>query len=178
MGALLALSRAIDAINRAIGKLFGWLVLVAVLVSAVNASVRYIFSNSSNAWLELQWYLFAGVFLMCAPYTLLMNEHIRIDIISGRMSKTARNWLEVIGLVFFLAPLCIIMLYEGWQFFLQSYPNEQSNNAGGLLRWPVKSLILFGFGLLLAQTVSELIKRVAVMQGRIADPHASKSGAH
>ncbi len=178
MGTLLALSRGIDIVNRTVGKLFGWFVLLAVLVSAVNASIRYSLSTSSNAWLELQWYLFSAVFLLCAPYTLQLNEHIRIDIISSRMSPRSRNWMEVCGLLLFLAPLCLVMLYEGWGFFLQSYPSEQSNNAGGLLRWPVKSLILVGFGLLAAQTLSELIKRIAVMQGRIPDPHAAKTGAH
>lgn len=179
MQALLALSRLIDSITTFAGKAVGWLVLVAVLVSAGNATIRYIFSNSSNAWLELQWYLFAAVFLVCAAYTLLKNEHIRIDIVSSRLTPMSRNVIELIGLLGFILPLCAIMLYEAWPYFMLSWRgNEMSSNAGGLIRWPSKALIIVGFGLLLAQTLSETIKRVAVMMALIPDPHVKKASAH
>jgi TRAP-type mannitol/chloroaromatic compound transport system permease small subunit len=172
---LLNLSRGIDAGTRWIGKRLAWLILVAVVVSAVNAIIRKAFDMSSNSWLELQWLLFSVVFLMCSSWTLLDNEHIRIDIINNMMPKKARDIIDVIGHAFFLLPLTIVMIITGVPFFLRSfYLNEQSGNAGGLPQWPAKSLIMIGFAMLLVQGISELIKRIAVMRGLIPDPHASQ----
>lgn len=172
MHALLKLSGVVDAINSRIGKWFAWLVLVAVLVSAVNATVRKVFDTSSNAWLELQWVLFSVVFLLCAAWTLLDNEHIRIDIVNNMLSRRTRNVIELIGHSLFLLPLSIVMMVTSLPFFLRSYEiNEQSMNAGGLPQWPAKSLIFIGFTMLFLQGLSELIKRIAVMRGLIQDPH-------
>jgi TRAP-type mannitol/chloroaromatic compound transport system permease small subunit len=175
---LLKLSRGIDAINTWIGKNVAWLILLAVFISSINATVRKLFDESSNAWLELQWVLFGIVFLFCAPWTLLKNEHIRIDIINSFWPKRVRDFIDVLGHAFFLLPLTIVMLVTSVPFFLRSYGiNEQSGNAGGLPQWPAKSLIMIGFALLLIQGVSELIKRIAVMRGLIPDPYESqKSG--
>jgi TRAP-type mannitol/chloroaromatic compound transport system permease small subunit len=174
--ALLKLSGVIDAINTWIGRIIAWLVLVAVLVSAANASVRKVFDTSSNAWLELQWVLFSTVFMLCAPWTLKENEHIRIDIVNNLLPQRVRNWIDAIGHTFFLLPLTIIMVVTGVPFFLRSWEiNEQSGNAGGLPQWPVKSLIMIGFALLFAQGISELIKRIAVMRDLIPDPYATRS---
>jgi TRAP-type mannitol/chloroaromatic compound transport system permease small subunit len=152
--------------------------MLAVVVSAGNAIVRKIFDASSNSWLELQWILFSAVFLLCAPWTLLRNEHIRIDIVNSQLPRWLRDTIELIGQTFFLLPLCIIMIVTGVPFFLASVEiNEQSGNAGGLPQWPAKSLIMIGFALLLVQTVSELIKRVAIMRGMIPDPHESQVNA-
>ena len=173
--ALLPLSRAIDAINTWLGKRLAWLILAAVLVSAANATVRKIFDTSSNSWLELQWVLFSVVFLLCSPWTLLANEHIRIDIVNNLMPKWLRNAIDIVGHAFFLLPLCIIMIITGIPFFFKSISvNEQSMNAGGLPQWPSKSLVMIGFGMLLVQGVSELVKRIAVARALIADPHASQ----
>jgi TRAP-type mannitol/chloroaromatic compound transport system permease small subunit len=173
--ALLKLSRGIDAFTRWTGKRLAWLILVAVVISAVNAILRKTFDMSSNAWLELQWVLFSIVFLLCSPWTLLDNEHIRIDIINNTLPKTARNVIDVVGHAFFLIPLCIVMIVTGGPFFLRSWEiNEQSGNAGGLPQWPAKSLVVIGFAFLLVQGISELIKRIAVMRGLISDPHASQ----
>jgi TRAP-type mannitol/chloroaromatic compound transport system permease small subunit len=175
---LLNLSRGIDAGTRWIGKRLAWLILVAVVVSAVNAIIRKTFDASSNSWLELQWVLFSVVFLMCSSWTLLDNEHIRIDIVNNMMPKKARDIIDVIGHAFFLLPLTIVMIITGVPFFLRSfYLNEQSGNAGGLPQWPAKSLIMIGFAMLLVQGISELIKRIAVMRGLIPDPHASQVNA-
>jgi TRAP-type mannitol/chloroaromatic compound transport system permease small subunit len=175
---LLKLSRGIDAVNFRIGKVVSWLILLAVVVSAVNAVVRKVFDTSSNSWLELQWVLFSAVFLVCASWTLLANEHIRIDIVNGLLPKQLRNTIDVVGHTLFLLPLTIIMVATGVPFFLRSFAiNEQSGNAGGLPQWPAKSLVVIGFLLLFLQGVSELIKRIAVMRGRIPDPYAS-STAH
>jgi TRAP-type mannitol/chloroaromatic compound transport system permease small subunit len=175
---LLKLSRGIDAVNLRVGKVVSWLILLAVVVSAVNAVVRKVFDTSSNAWLELQWVLFSAVFLMCASWTLLANEHIRIDIVNSLLPKQLRNTIDVVGHALFLLPLTIIMVVTGVPFFLRSFAiNEQSGNAGGLPQWPAKSLVVIGFLLLFLQGVSELIKRIAVMRGRIPDPYAS-STAH
>ena len=175
MQALLKISRGIDAFTRWIGKRLAWLILVAVVVSAVNAILRKSFDLSSNSWLELQWVLFGIVFLLCSPWTLLDNEHIRIDIVSNLLSKTTRNVVDIVGHVFFLLPLCVVMIITGGPFFMRSVEvNEQSGNAGGLPQWPAKSLIIIGFVLLLVQGISELIKRIAVMRGLIPDPHASQ----
>ena len=173
MQSLLTLSRGIDAFTKWVGKRLAWLIMVAVVVATVNAIIRKSFDVSSNSWLELQWLLFSIVFLLCAPWTLLDNEHIRIDIISNMMKKRMRDWIDVVGHAFFLIPLCIVMIITGGPFFMRSVEvNEQSSNAGGLPQWPAKSLIIVGFILLLVQGISELIKRIAVMRGLIPDPHA------
>ena len=173
--ALLKLSRGIDAFTRWTGKRLAWLILVAVVISAVNAILRKTFDISSNSWLELQWVLFSIVFLLCSPWTLLDNEHIRIDIVSNALPKTVRNVIDVIGHTFFLIPLCVVMIVTGGPFFMRSFEiNEQSGNAGGLPQWPAKSLVIIGFAFLLVQGISELIKRIAVMRGLIPDPHASQ----
>ena len=178
MQSLLTLSRAIDAFTRWTGKRLAWLILLAVIVSAVNATVRKVFDTSSNSWLELQWLLFSIVFLLCSSWTLLDNEHIRIDIINNLLPKKLRDSIDLVGHVLFLIPLTIVMIITGVPFFQRSYEiNEQSGNAGGLPQWPAKSLIMIGFALLLVQAISELIKRIAVMRGLIPDPHASQVNA-
>jgi TRAP-type mannitol/chloroaromatic compound transport system permease small subunit len=171
----LTLSRAIDAFTRWTGKRLAWLILLAVIVSAVNATVRKVFDTSSNSWLELQWLLFSIVFLLCSPWTLLDNEHIRIDIVNNLLPKRLRDSIDLVGHVVFLMPLTVVMIITGVPFFERSFEiNEQSGNAGGLPQWPAKSLIMIGFALLLVQAISELIKRIAVMRGLIPDPHASQ----
>jgi TRAP-type mannitol/chloroaromatic compound transport system permease small subunit len=171
VGLLLALSRAIDALNRRVGHAVYWLILAMVLVSAGNAVSRYLFDLSSNAWLELQWYLFSAVFLLAAGYALLHNEHVRIDVIFGHLPPRLRAWIDVIGGVFFLLPMAIIIMVLSWPVFVDSYRiNEYSSDAGGLLRWPVKLLIPVGFLLLALQGVSEIIKRIAFLRGHIPDP--------
>ena len=175
MQSLLKLSQGIDAVTRWTGKRLAWLILVAVIISAINAIVRKTFDVSSNSWLELQWVLFGIVFLLCSPWTLLDNEHIRIDIVNNLFSRRGRNIVDLVGHIFFLLPLCVVMIITGGPFFVRSYEiNEQSGNAGGLPQWPAKSLIIIAFALLLAQAISELIKRVAVMRDLIPDPHASQ----
>jgi TRAP-type mannitol/chloroaromatic compound transport system permease small subunit len=172
------LSRGIDAFTRWTGKRLAWLILVAVIVSALNAIVRKVFDTSSNSWLELQWVLFSIVFLLCSPWTLLDNEHIRIDIVNQMLPKRVRDSIDVMGHVVFLMPLTVVMIITGGPFFMRSVEiNEQSGNAGGLPQWPAKSLIIIGFTFLLVQGISELIKRVAVMRGLIPDPHASQVNA-
>ena len=172
MKGLLKLSRAIDAVNFRIGKVLSWLILIVVIISAVNATVRKVFDMSSNAWLELQWILFGAIFLLCSPWTLLSNEHIRIDIVNNMLPKRWRDGIDIFGHLFFLLPLTIVMIITSVPFFLRSFElNEQSMNAGGLPQWPAKSLILIGFVLLFFQGISELIKRIAVMRGLIPDPH-------
>jgi len=176
--ALLPATRVIDAVTTWLGKRLAWLILAAVVVSAVNASIRKIFDTSSNSWLELQWVLFSIVFLMCSPWTLLANEHIRIDIVNNLLPKRVRDSIDVIGHVFFLMPLAVIMIITGVPFFYRSIEiNEQSGNAGGLPQWPAKSLIMIAFAMLLIQAISELIKRIAVMRQLIPDPHASQVNA-
>ena len=175
MQSLLKLSNGIDAFTRWVGKRLAWLILVAVVVSALNAIVRKTFDTSSNSWLELQWVLFSIVFLLCSSWTLLDNEHIRIDIINNMLPKRVRDSIDVIGHAFFLIPLTFVMIITGGPFFMRSVEiNEQSGNAGGLPQWPAKSLIIIGFTMLLVQGISELIKRIAVMQDLIPDPHASQ----
>jgi TRAP-type mannitol/chloroaromatic compound transport system permease small subunit len=174
VAALLKLSGVIDAVNLRIGKALSWLILIVVLISATNATIRKVFDTSSNAWLELQWILFGVVFLLCSPWTLLSNEHIRIDIVNNFFSKKVRDSIDVVGHVFFLLPLTIIMIVTSAPFFWKSILlNEQSMNAGGLPQWPAKFLVLLGFVMLFFQGISELIKRVAVMQGTIPDPYAA-----
>jgi TRAP-type mannitol/chloroaromatic compound transport system permease small subunit len=172
---LLNLSRGIDVFTRWTGKRLAWLILLAVIVSAVNAIIRKSFDISSNSWLELQWVLFSIVFLLCSPWTLLDNEHIRIDIVNQTLPKRVRDTIDLVGHVFFLLPLCVVMIITGGPFFMRSFEiNEQSGNAGGLPQWPAKSLIIIAFTFLLVQGFSELIKRIAVMRGLIPDPHASQ----
>lgn len=176
--ALLPISRAIDAMNAWLGRYLAWLILAAVLVSSVNATIRKLFDISSNSWLELQWVLFSAVFLLCAPWTLLDNEHIRIDIVNNLMPSWLRSTIDLVGHIFFLLPLTIIMIVTGTPFFIKSYEiNEQSMNAGGLPQWPAKALISIGFALLFIQAISEIIKRIAIMRGLMEDPHALKKSA-
>jgi TRAP-type mannitol/chloroaromatic compound transport system permease small subunit len=173
--ALLPATRGIDNATTWIGKRLAWLILAAVVVSALNAIVRKAFDTSSNSWLELQWVLFSMVFLLCSPWTLLANEHIRIDILNNMLPKRVRDTIDVIGHAFFLIPLAVVMIITGIPFFLRSIEiNEQSGNAGGLPQWPAKSLVFIGFAFLLVQALSELIKRIAVMRNLIPDPHASQ----
>jgi len=176
--ALLPATRTIDSANAWIGKRIAWLLLVAVVVSTLNAIVRKIFDTSSNAWLELQWVLFSIVFLLCSPWTLLSNEHIRIDIVNNLLPQRARNIIDVVGHAFFLLPLTIVMLVTGLPFFVKSaLINEQSWNSGGLPQWPTKSLVFIGFALLFAQALSELVKRLAVMRDLIPDPYANQKSS-
>ena len=178
MQGLLAISRVIDTVNSRLGKWLSCLILIVVLISAANATVRKVFDTSSNAWLELQWIMFSVIFLLCSPWTLLSNEHIRIDIVNATFSKRVRDAIDIFGHIVFLLPLTIVMIVTSTPFFIRSFLiNEQSVNAGGLPQWPAKSLILVGFVLLFLQGISELIKRVAVMRGLIADPYAA-AGAH
>jgi TRAP-type mannitol/chloroaromatic compound transport system permease small subunit len=171
MRMLQRLSALIDAMNERIGRLVYWLVLAMVLISAGNAIIRKVFSMSSNAWLELQWYLFSAVFLLAAGYTLLRNEHVRIDIIAGRMSARAQAWIDVLGTVFFLLPMTIMLTVMSWPYFVRAYAfNEISGSAGGLTLWPARILLPVGFLLLSLQGISELIKRIAFLAGAGPDP--------
>jgi TRAP-type mannitol/chloroaromatic compound transport system permease small subunit len=175
----LALSRGIDAVNSRIGKWLSWLILLAVIISATNAIIRKLFDMSSNAWLEMQWVLFGVVFLLCSPWTLSLNEHIRIDIVNAMFPQRVRNIIDLIGHAFFLLPLTIVMIITSYPFFLRSFEiNEQSMNAGGLPQWPSKGIVLVGFVLLFFQGISELIKRIAVMRGDIPDPYISTAHQH
>lgn len=177
MNPLLRLSRAIDALNERVGRTVFWLVLVAVLISAGNAVMRKAFNLSSNAFLEVQWYLFSAIFLLCAGYTLLRNEHVRIDLLSARLSPRARAWIDIAGTLLFLLPMALILLHLSWPVFADAYAsNEMSGNAGGLVRWPVKLLMPIGFALLALQGVSELIKRIAFVAGHGPDPLAAHQG--
>jgi TRAP-type mannitol/chloroaromatic compound transport system permease small subunit len=176
VNALLALSRAIDGMNERIGRVIYWLVLVAVLISAVNAIVRKAFNVSSNSFLELQWYLFSAIFLFCAGYTLLKNQHVRIDVIAGRLSPQAQAWIDIFGTLFFLMPMSILIMYLSWPVFMLAWErNEVSTNAGGLIVWPARLMVPIGFLFLVLQGLSELIKRIAFLRGLIADP-AQKQG--
>jgi len=212
--ALLPAARCVDAANTWLGKRVAWLILAAVIVSAVNAIIRKVFNVSSNAWLELQWVLFSAVFLLCAPWTLIANEHIRIDIVNNMMPRWLRNAIEIVGHAFFLVPLCLIMIVTGYPFAASSAPSfsafidvisqfpaifydtplhwlsnfanwfgmllglgEQSSNSGGLPQWPTKSLIVIAFALLLLQGLSELVKRIAIVRGLMADPHADQKSS-
>lgn len=172
MRGLLGLSAIIDRMNEIVGKAVGWLILVAILVSAANAVVRKVFSTSSNAWLELQWYLFGAAFLLAAAYTLKQNEHIRIDIVYGLFSRRTQHWIDLFGHLFFLMPFTLLMLWYFIPYVLQSFNNgEVSTNAGGLVIWPAKGLLLVGFLLLGLQGFSEIIKKITVMRGIIDDPN-------
>ena len=163
---LLPLSRAIDKLGEWLGVIASWLVLLACLVSAINATVRYLISYSSNAWLELQWYMFAGMVLLGAAYTLKVNEHVRVDLIYGAISDRARHWIDLLGGAIFLTPMCLVMIWFTWPWFVQAWTlNESSSNAGGLIRWPVILLLPVGFALILLQGFSEMIKRAAALRG-------------
>jgi len=171
VNALLSLSRAIDGMSERIGRLVYWLVLAVVLISAANASVRKAFNYSSNAFLEIQWYLFSGVFLLCSAWTLLRNEHIRIDVIAGRLSKRTQTWIDVFGTVFFLLPMAGLILYEAVPWAWRAVQSgEISASAGGLILWPAKVLVPIGFVLLILQGLSELVKRIAFLRGLAPDP--------
>lgn len=170
MSHFLSLSRVIDQLSTWVGKLTMWLILATTLISAGNALVRKIFNSSSNGLLEIQWYLFAAVFLLGAGYGLLKNSHVRIDFISTKLSDRARNWVDVIGILLVLFPFCFICIALSWPFFLQAFQSgEMSQNAGGLIRWPAYGLIPLGFSLLMLQGLSELIKRTAFLMGKGPD---------
>ena len=171
MGLLLNFSRAVDAVNEWLGRVIIWFVLGAVLVSAVNAVARKAFNVGSNAFLEIQWYLFAAVFMLGAGYVMLRNGHVRIDFIASRLSRRTNALIDAIGIVVFTIPLSIIMIDLGWPLFWRAFQSgEMSQNAGGLIRWPVLMLVPVGFALLLLQSLSELVKRVAFLRGRLPDP--------
>ncbi len=171
MHAFLAVARAIDRITEAVGKLIMWAILAAVIVSAGNAIVRKAFNMSSNTWLELQWYLFGAAFMLASAYTLQQNEHIRIDIFYGTRSRRTQHWIDLFGHVFFLLPFVAIMTYMMVPYALAAFNSGQiSTNAGGLIIWPARAMLAFGFILLLAQAFSEIIKKIAVMRGLMEDP--------
>ncbi len=176
---LMQISRFIDRINTAVGHLVYWLILAAVLVSSVNATIRYSFHRSSNSWLELQWYLFSAVFLLCAGYTLLHNEHIRIDVINSHFKRRTQIWIDVFGTICFLLPFTLVIMYLSWPLAISSIlSNEQSSDAGGLVRWPARLLVPVGFFLLVIQAFSELIKRIAFLTGDGPDPLEKGSASH
>ncbi len=171
MNALLAVSRAIDRLNERVGHLVYWLVLAAVIISAANAVVRKAFNVSSNSFLEIQWYLFSVVFLCCAGYTLLRNQHVRIDVIAGRLSPADQAWIDILGTLFMLLPMSLIIMWLSWPVFVQALQrHEVSSNTGGLIIWPARLIVPIGFFLLILQGISELIKRVAFLKGLIPDP--------
>lgn len=173
---LLSISRMIDRMSSWVGKIIMWLILAVTLISATNAIMRKAFDLSSNAWLELQWYLFAYVFLIGAGYVFLKNAHVRIDFVSARLSPRARNWIDIVGIVLFLLPFCVLVISLGWPLFANAYrTGELSLNAGGLIRWPAYLTIPLGFALLLLQGISELIKRIAFLRGLIPDPLVSEA---
>ena len=177
MNALLALARAIDGVTERIGRTVYWLVLAVVLISAANATIRKAFNYSSNAYLEIQWYLFSVIFLVGAGYDLLHNAHVRIDIISGRLSARAQNWIDVFGIVFFLFPMAFVIMKLSWPLFMDAYTrNEVSTNAGGLVVWPARLLVPIGFFLLIVQGISELIKRIGFLMGRAPNALAKAHG--
>ena len=166
MGPLLAFSRAVDSVNAAFGRIAEWLVLLACAVSAGNAFMRYGFSAGSNAWLEVQWYFFAGVVMLGASYTLFRNEHVRVDLVYGALPQRGRIWVDVLGIAFFLMPAMLLLAWMTWPFFVESWVRaEVSSSPGGLIRWPVKILLPIGFLLMCFQGLSELIKRVAMLRG-------------
>ncbi len=177
MTLLLKLSQLIDWLNERVGKGAFWLVLIMALISAGNASYRFVFNDSSNGLLEIQWYLFAAVFLLCSPYTLQKNEHVRIDVLSGKLSPRGLAVIDIIGTLFFLLPMVVVVLWLSLPLVAESYKiQEMSANAGGLIRWPVKILLPIGFTLLALQGISELIKRIAFLAGRIDDPNNKEKG--
>lgn len=164
----MAVSRAIDKLNDAVAAAVSWALLLAVLICAGNALIRYSLNMSSNAWLEIQWYLFAAVFLLASPHTLRRDEHVRIDVVTGRFSKRTQVWLDLLGYLFFLMPVCLVILYYGIPFGMVSVRSaEMSSNAGGLIVWPAKILVPIGFALMILQGISEIIKRIAYLRGRL-----------
>lgn len=176
MGFLLKMSRWIDAINDRVGRFVSWAILLAVVVSVLNAFGRKFMHAGSNAWLELQWYLFGALFLLSSGYTLLKNGHVRVDVLSSRLSKRTRMWIEVFGTVFFLLPAAVMIMWLGWPMFWESWTTqEMSSNAGGLIRWPAKLLVPVGFCLLIAAALSHLVKSIAFLQGRGTDPTQRES---
>lgn len=173
MRVLIGISTAIDAVNEFIGKWVSWLILASILVSAGNASIRKIFDTSSNAWLELQWYLFGAAFLAAAAYTLKQNEHIRIDIVYGMWPRRVQHWIDLLGHILFLMPFALLMVFYLVPYVSLSFRSgELSNNAGGLIIWPAKAMLLVGFFLLAWQGVSEIIKKIAVISGNMDDPNS------
>ena len=177
MTLLLKLSQLIDWLTERVGKGAFWLVLIMAVISAGNASYRFVFNDSSNGMLEIQWYLFAAVFLLCSPYTLQKNEHVRIDVLSGKLSPRGLAVIDIIGTIFFLLPMVVAVLWLSLPLVAESYKiNEHSANAGGLIRWPVKILLPIGFTLLALQGISELIKRIAFLAGMIDDPNSKVKG--
>jgi TRAP-type mannitol/chloroaromatic compound transport system permease small subunit len=177
MHALLKLSNFVDWLNTLVGRWSIWLILASTVISGVNAIVRKAFNIGSNAYLEVQWYLFAASFLLAAGYTLLQNEHVRIDVVASRFSRRTQVKMELFGFAFMLAPMCLAIIYFAWPFFMNGYTSgEMSNNSGGLIRWPVYLLMPLGFGLLLLQGVSEFIKRVAFLKGMVDDPAVKSEG--
>lgn len=171
MNALLKFSRLIDALTERIGKAVLWLVLIVVLVSAANAIMRYTIHYSSNAFLEIQWYLFGVIFLFSSGYTLLRNEHVRIDLISSKFSKRGQVWIDIFGILFFLMPMALVIMLLSWPVFMHAFESqEMSNSAGGLIVWPARLMIPVGFFLLILQAISELIKRVGFLMGLCANP--------
>jgi TRAP-type mannitol/chloroaromatic compound transport system permease small subunit len=179
MNALLRFSRLVDACTDLIGRILIWLILAAVLVSAGNAIVRKLFNTSSNALLEIQWYFYAAVFMLGAGYAFLKNAHVRIDFLSNRFSARARNWIDILGILVFLVPLCVMLIKMSWPLFENAWTSgEMSQNAGGLIRWPAYLMIPAGMALLLAQAASELVKRIAFLRGLIPDPIAHAHAEH
>ncbi len=177
MQALLKISRVVDAINSRIGQWSSWLILIAVLVSSGNAIVRKVFDVSSNGWLELQWYLFSAVFLLCGAYALLSHAHVRIDVVYGRWSRRTQRYIDIFGTVFFLLPIAIFIVYLSWPVFMNAFMNKEvSSNAGGLIVWPARLLLPVGFFLLVMQGFSELIKLIAILKGIIPDPALANAG--
>jgi len=174
---LVRLSRLIDALTERGGRATRWLILLAVLISAGNAAMRYAFNLSSNAWLEVQWYLFAAVFLLCAGYALKHHQHVRVDVIASRLSRRAQAWIEIFGTVFFLLPMAVLILALSWPVFVDSWRSgEVSSNANGLVLWPARLLVPAGFALLVLQGISELIKRAAFLLGLLPDPAEPHDG--
>ncbi len=177
MRTLFTISRWIDALNERVGRTVYWLVLAAVAVSAVNAIVRKVFNYSSNAFLEAQWYLFSAIFLLCAGYTLLRNEHVRIDVVAGRFSRRAQAWIDVFGTVFFLLPMALVFVYLSWPVFVRTWVHDEiSGSAGGLAIWPARLLVPVGFSLLALQGFSELVKRIGFLRGLAPDPGLALHG--
>lgn len=163
--------------NRRVGQAVTWLILLAVVISATNATVRKLFNVSSNAWLELQWYLFGAVFMLASGYTLLKNEHVRVDVLASRFSRRTQLWIEIFGVLFFLLPACSLIMWLSWPYFMDSLVNnEQSSNAGGLIRWPAKLILPIGFALLVAAGLSHLIKCIGCLRGLCPDPRDTHSG--
>jgi TRAP-type mannitol/chloroaromatic compound transport system permease small subunit len=164
----MSLSRLIDSVNEKIAGAVSWALLAAVVICAGNALVRYLFNYSSNAWLEIQWYLYSAIFMLASAYTLRRDEHVRIDVVVGRFSKRTQVWIDLFGFLFFLIPVCLLILWHGIPFALLSIESqEMSSNAGGLIVWPAKLLVPLGFLLLILQGISEIIKRIAFLAGRI-----------